>query len=172
MFYQSIQFIQINIGKNLAGKTANWDSTMIVYSLSLSRASVADGVIGNNFFNKPLRFGISYPTTNNFQKFVLFDVIKKFSNIRPPNKTARIFFKKELRSGQRAGQPFVFPARPNIVSKNFVVNFHQIFIYQPMNHAVAHTNHRDVTSFTVGNGEMSVWAWQIMAIIQIQMEPP
>ena|SRR3989338_6949563 len=174
MFYKTVKFIKVNIGEDLAGKIPYGNSTGIIYSLSCCPALVvlATAVACYNFFNQLQGYFVFYFSTDNIYQRVFIYIIKKFSDVCTPDKTASVFFKNFLRSGNSAKQSFILPARPNVVNKSFVVNWRQVFVNQAMDHAIADSRHGQLPAFIFHNRKPAVWSVLVIILFKIQIQPP
>jgi len=82
MFYESVQFIKVNIGKNLAGQIADGNTA----GVAISRITLAM----DYFFYYSKRLAVSDLSLNQAEKNFPVDIIKKFLDIGSPNIIGRM----------------------------------------------------------------------------------
>ena len=150
MFHKTIQFVQVNVGENLAGQVAyghsNKGSLSLSLSLSLRKAEdrFTDDSDGRRIENAPF----NEPDEN-----FLIHAVKELPDVRTPDERARIFPHEFLRPLNRPKQTFSTPARPCIVNKGFVEGRNEVVIKKPMDHAVAYTSNGNFPLFIVTDRE-------------------
>src|SRR3989338_4909866 len=137
MHYETVKFIQVDIGKYQTGKIPDGHSAReATLSLSLSLANTRRVTVGNTLC-EPQSVSGDFSLKKS-DEFLRGNTVKELFNIRSPYIRYRIATSEVGHPFYCAERAFFFSARPCVKTECFVVHQHQEIVQQTVNHSVSH----------------------------------
>lgn len=120
--------------------------------------------------DEPKRLRITDAARDNLKESLVIHAVEKFADVHPPNETVRIGAQKFLSAFNGGDEPLIFPARPGIENKHFVINGYEIIVKQPMHHTITDRSDGDDALFVITNSKDTVGAMTVNAVSKFTMK--
>lgn len=158
MLYESVQFMEIDIGKNLTREISDRDTF-------LWKAFET----GDDLLTEVKRFFIIHNPLQELHQAFMVHMIEKFMDICAIHKKIRRS-KKRLCSLNGLHKSFSFSTRPGIEMKAVIKKRIEVIVHQTMDNPIPYTAHGNESCFVVRYDKMTIWAMLVGVTIQIPEE--
>lgn len=161
VLHEPVEFMQVNIRKNLARDIANGYSTSRAdWNLSDNTAAIA-----SNYFRKQRKRALVADSPfQQGKQHALVNIIEKLPNVPAPEPAITKPMQEVLRPFDGLVESLLFATRPRVEEKHRVIYFLQMVVEKPMDEAVFDGSNGDRPFLGIADGENLVRPMTVRAL--------
>lgn len=170
VLHEPVEFMEIDIGKNLAREVADGNAAPTIGKLSLSLETRTNRVAINDVIEQLKRSLVLHAPSEEILEYIVIHIIEELVDVRSPEETLMVYSEKVLCSVDAPREPLAFPARPRIEEEYWIVAFDEIVVQEPVDDPVTERSDGDTALLRVIHGERPIRAVTVGSVREIFVE--